>query len=363
MFTQSSKTNSNKAHENSMKQAKIKTVDNNSLQEVLANPSFLSPKNVLQLQRTIGNKAVIKLLKSQFQQQSVSRPMQLMELEEEKLQMKQDVLQKKLKVDANGKMLEKDTGNRYGFNATMHSKMGCGFGEDLCHTVSYHTICNGVMQPINECLAKRCDDTAAYNYLLGIIETIAPSGWDNSHPTIGTNPNKIWLIKYCQNMVDDSKVLATDIKNELKKPLYNMLTLLNYANSLIANLNNCPSNLRPGDGTTNKSIGNAIDASQGNITTLKAGTKVKPGNKAEITLLADKKVLLLHSYHALQVRNLFTMTAGPGNDRPYFWTNGKDIQSSDVSGMTTGFMGPLKTTVPIAFDDGGGKYILTEDWV
>lgn len=79
MFTHSSKTDSDKTHSVSARQDKTKTQRHDSLREVLANPDFLvSPRNILQLQRTIGNRAVIQLLKSQLQQQNLLQPVQRM---------------------------------------------------------------------------------------------------------------------------------------------------------------------------------------------------------------------------------------------------------------------------------------------
>lgn len=76
MFTKAPKTNGNN-HDISEKQHdKTKTSKHNTEQRGLL-PGFLSnQENILQLQRTIGNSAVIQLLKFHLQQQPAGLPIQ-----------------------------------------------------------------------------------------------------------------------------------------------------------------------------------------------------------------------------------------------------------------------------------------------
>ncbi|MDF9408798.1 MAG: Dermonecrotic toxin [Pelotomaculum sp. PtaB.Bin013] len=71
MFTQGPKTTQN-SHKISEKHDKTKTIEPKSTQSGLP-PGFLqTQENILQLQKTIGNRAVIQLLNSHFQQQPVN---------------------------------------------------------------------------------------------------------------------------------------------------------------------------------------------------------------------------------------------------------------------------------------------------
>ncbi|MCG9969176.1 hypothetical protein L9W92_14200 [Pelotomaculum terephthalicicum JT] len=93
MFTHSSKTNPDKVQQASLdKINKAKKAGASSLPRAVNRDLLMSPQGILQLQRTIGNKAVIQLLKSQLQQRTIGQPVQRMDSEEdeEELQMKQE---------------------------------------------------------------------------------------------------------------------------------------------------------------------------------------------------------------------------------------------------------------------------------
>lgn len=90
MFTHSSKKDSNKTNAVIEKTDKHKIVEPKSLQRTIGKSDLLlSPQRILQLQRTIGNQAVIQLLISQLQQ-SGEQPLQRTEPieDEEELQIK-----------------------------------------------------------------------------------------------------------------------------------------------------------------------------------------------------------------------------------------------------------------------------------
>ncbi|GBF34313.1 translation initiation factor 2 [Desulfocucumis palustris] len=87
MFSHSPKKDSNKTKAVPIKRDKANMLDPNSLQGVLAEPNCLSSSHsVLQLQRMIGNRAVIQLLRSQIQQQDMVQPTQQMDSEKKELQ-------------------------------------------------------------------------------------------------------------------------------------------------------------------------------------------------------------------------------------------------------------------------------------
>lgn len=93
MYTHLLKTESDKTQDVTGKTEQIKTVVPVPAQRTMVDSgSLFSPPRILQLQRMIGNQAVIQLLKSQLPQQSAGQPVQLMESEtdEDNLQMKKD---------------------------------------------------------------------------------------------------------------------------------------------------------------------------------------------------------------------------------------------------------------------------------
>ncbi|OPY56822.1 MAG: hypothetical protein A4E55_01938 [Pelotomaculum sp. PtaU1.Bin035] len=72
MFTQASKT-TNSHHDISEKHDNPQRVDNSSTNKGLPSGFLQSPENILQLQKTIGNRAVMQLLKFHFSQPLQSR--------------------------------------------------------------------------------------------------------------------------------------------------------------------------------------------------------------------------------------------------------------------------------------------------
>ncbi|OPX90812.1 MAG: hypothetical protein A4E53_00824 [Pelotomaculum sp. PtaB.Bin104] len=90
MITHSSKTDSDKTQDTSGKIDKAKTVKPNPLRGDIVNSDLLlAPQRILQLQKNIGNQAVMQLLRSQLQQQSVGQPGQRMESEKDEIQVSQ----------------------------------------------------------------------------------------------------------------------------------------------------------------------------------------------------------------------------------------------------------------------------------
>lgn len=111
-----------------------------------------------------------------------------------------------------------------------------------CHSISYETLCDAIITPINRCLNYEGDTITLKGYLDGLQKAVFPYGKDKLEE------------KHKSFYVGATNAIAKIINNP-----GNVKTLSVQANDLLNNLNNSIQNLREGSGFWNSSVQSAFD--------------------------------------------------------------------------------------------------------
>lgn len=259
------------------------------------------------------------------------------------------IVQKMLAWDSKNNLLFKN--GRLDFQYDLQQAMPVKSGQHRCHTIGYEIICNGVKDPINACL--RAGKDVALGALDGLLEAVYPNG---SKTRLGTSHNlQVVAQKYYKQAQTAIANISTAIATGSPK-------VVDYANDLIDALNNSPDNLRPGDGSTNSSIQEALDLVPGSVETLQADTLVCYGKVDKKTIKLPDKLEVIRAGDALQEQQLETLLTKTYSESGQVWifSSGKQLQSSDYINMTSATM--TKTNPQhFAIKLSNGVYLLF-DW-
>ena len=258
------------------------------------------------------------------------------------------------KVSWNGKQLVKQ--DRLPFDSDLEKAMPVKSGEHRAHVIAYDTLTKGVMDPINECLAKKNLD--ALPYAFNMITAIYPGGDKQlfRHPANGD------LLKIAQKNRKRAELAYAEIEAILKGT--STASLEAWTNELIGALNNSPDNLRPGADRTNSSIQQGLDLQPTGVETLKKNTTIvdatKPFELAKWTqtaLAADTVVLRVSVLDEWMVWQMLTTTWSNRNEL-YLYSSGAKLQSSDYADMTSKSMSKNNPTHLAIKVPGSGDFFL-----
>jgi len=261
-----------------------------------------------------------------------------------------DILQRQ--VQGNEKNIQLEKIGRFDFSHELQQALGLKPGEHRCHTVSYETITQGVLAPINACILAKQD--VALGALEGLLEAIYPSGGVAKNHANHPNQNqldKIAADQYgvAQLSIDEIEKAVTDINKKQSVSKQDLEHLVKCANFLIYALNNSPDNLREGFGNTNSSIQGGLDLEQDNG---KASQIIIGGNNVNVIRITDE-------HEAVVWTMLKTSFGGPGGSL-YLFTSGKKLQSSNNSNQISSNMNsanPQKVAIENPTNRGKGDFI------
>ncbi len=251
----------------------------------------------------------------------------------------QEVVQRQVQADTVKSLLIKV--GRFDFGSDLKNAMPVASGQHRCHTISYGIISNGVKDPINQALHGG-DPAWVDKMLKGLLVSIFPYGG-----TSGVYASDGTLKGIAAKYHGIAAGAISNIASLLSKSSPNLGQLENEANTLISALNNSPDNLRPGLGSTNSSIQEALDLTKDRDETLAIGTKITVDGTNITAIKSPMDVIRINGLQEDQVRTLLTSTYSD-SAQIHLFSSGTDIQSSDhPSSMTSGSMSKSNPT-PIA---------------
>ncbi|MFI1828152.1 DUF4157 domain-containing protein [Streptomyces sp. NPDC020412] len=237
-------------------------------------------------------------------------------------------------------------------------------GNARCHTISYEEICNSVIGPVNRYLQTGRTDQAGFLY--GLVDAVFPHGATaDSHA--GT-PNATALNNVASASHGQAITALTNINNLISTAGSTAAILQTHVDDLITALNSSPDNLREGNGSTNSSIGSALDVTQNGTVVLDKGTKIidQPvdrgprGGLTYTTQPLQQPMLVLRAIklHNDQVWTLLTRTESTDGVVKIF-SGGRILQSSNNVGQTSGKMSTNQpTALAIQNPSGAKEYLL-----
>ena len=240
--------------------------------------------------------------------------------------------------NTNNRMLKK---GRHSFATMVTKGMGLKSGQARCHVISYEIICAGVKDVINEVLAGNRSAKWAKAKLLGLVESVYPNGPTTKRHSGNATLQKAAAKYYKVAIATVGKIRIILSKSKLKLKDRDRLKIL--ANMLIKALNNSPDNLRPGDSSTNSSIGGSLDLIQTGTQFLPKGTKFTFDGVTFDTLKKKKEVLNVDKTNAKSVKTLLTDTYSELGEI-YVYSSGNKLQSSEKKGMKAGNMSTSNVT-------------------
>lgn len=222
-------------------------------------------------------------------------------------------------------------------------------GQDRSHTISFEIIQRGVQDPINSALSGYGDAAWVGKMLTGLAKSVLRNSDAARHVN---SPKYKSLFNLAVKIKTKVVTLIKKIVNELGEPSPSTDTLTETADDLIKQLNSSPDNLRPGDGSTNRSIGPYLDLIQkGSTVTLPQGTLVadKP-NGTTRQLASPTEVILIDDADEQAIRTLLTSSYSELGAISLYTSEG-DLQSSENAGQLVSNM-KTKKKVNVAVDFG-----------
>ncbi|MGW5680145.1 hypothetical protein ACWEV4_34665, partial [Streptomyces sp. NPDC003860] len=233
-----------------------------------------------------------------------------------------------------------------------------------CHTISYEEICNSVIGPVNRYLQTGRTDQAGFLY--GLVDAVFPHGATaGSHA--GT-PNATALNNVASISHGQAVAQVRAIDSLISTAGSTAAILQTRVDDLITALNSSPDNLREGNGSTNSSIGAALDVTQNGTVVLATGTKIidQPldrGSRGGLKYTTQRlqqpmPVLRATELHNDQVWTLLTRTESTNGEVKIF-SSGRELQSSNNVGQISATMNTNQPT-PLAIRNpsGANEYLL-----
>lgn len=244
----------------------------------------------------------------------------------------------------NGK-LEKN--GRWEFAPAIQTALNLAPLQHRAHTISYEIIAHGVADTINEALNQGV--VQCLEPLRGLIAAVFPRG-----PAAAPHNLQALATEYHTR----ATTAVSNIIHLFQAKDRDMDKILDEANKLMDALNNSPQNLRPGDASTNSSIGGALDLTQDSTKgELPVDTRIVDvqGTPQEV-LKQSRKVIRIIDLHEEQVKTLLTETYSKGGEI-HLYSSGQTLQSSDNPSMTVGNM-ISKNQTPVAIQWKPGEFYL-----
>ncbi|MGM3226026.1 hypothetical protein [Dickeya zeae] len=249
-------------------------------------------------------------------------------------------------IELNGTQLKKMSGatNRYAFDKKITDGMPVGYGQARCHTISYDTIANAIVDTINE-----IKQPTVNRMLDGLLLAIFPLANPNNHIYTGIWSNNLELAKAAYENYTAAQVALAAIKALLSSQPVDLQKVKQHANELLKALNNSPDNLRLGYQTTNASIGNAVDIDTKWIMPNTQLQNVKihymENNTWKWEIVKNLTCTYISGIAGYQLGRLLSDTYSCKGISLY--SNGNTLQTSNNQGQTSGVMGSLQQVVPI----------------
>lgn len=228
---------------------------------------------------------------------------------------------------------------RLDFASDLQGAMGLQGGQHRAHVIPYAEITRAVIDPVNR--ARQTGDMSWLNAVWNLIMTLYPNG-DTQRRHTGPNAASLAAIaaRYYEHALKAYHAIGQLVSSG------HWMGLDSQVNELIGALNCSPDNLRPGSGSTNSSIQEALDPQPRSfqpVEVLPAGTAVvvpstMHGEQYLTTGLGhNATVLRITELDELMIWKLLT-TTWTAVDAVHLFSSGARLQSSDYAGMRTGNM-------------------------
>ena len=261
----------------------------------------------------------------------------------------EEVMQRAAFWDSKNKYLVKK--GRHSFATLVQNGMGLKSNQARCHVISYETICAGVIDVINEVLKGKGNIFWAESKLEGLLYAVYPNGGKTSKYSGNQDLDKAAKKYYKIAKTNIKKIILLLRMKKLNKKRRQEMRA--YVNLLIKSLNNSPDNLRPGNSSTNSSIGSSLDLIQTGTRNLKKGTRYTYDGVNFKTLKKKKKVIKIDDTNAKSVKTLLTDTWSQSGELSVF-SSGSQLQSSEKNNMKAGNM-TTKNPTPLSIPWGTDK--------
>ncbi|WP_038906712.1 hypothetical protein [Dickeya oryzae] len=248
-------------------------------------------------------------------------------------------------IELNGTQLQKMSGatKRYAFDKNITDGMPVGLGQARCHTISYDTIANAIIDTIND-----IKQPAAGKMLDGLLLAIFPLVDLQNSIYTGNWSHNLQLATAAYNNYIAAQGAITAIKGLLSSWSVDLYQVKQHANELLKALNNSPDNLRVGNQTTNASIGSSVDIDSSMVTQKILSNVMMhwvEGGVWKELFYNSLKCNYIEGTAGYQLGVLLAETYSRNGVSLY--SNGAILQTSSNVGQTTGVMGASKPLYPV----------------